>query len=170
MIDTSYQAEVIMQTKFSVFFKYFCCFIVFLFFVQCGLFAKDVAILTNPENARFEFAESTAKTVKAKADFMLSNHSRGFVTKAGKLNEACRGLAKEIKSKLIPNMRNSRIKLHATKGVKYFIKLQNVLEKFGKNEIGITEAEGQVKNLTGKSLSELPNLVSNSLKSVIMVK
>ncbi len=131
---------------------------------------EDVSLLSNPANAKFEFAESTAKTVKAKADFMLGKHSRGFITKAGKYNEACRGMAKEIRTKLIPNLKTSRFKLHATKGVEYFSKLQNTLERFGKNEIGITRAEREVKNLTGKSLNELPDLISNSLKGVIGIK
>lgn len=131
---------------------------------------EDVALLSNPANAKFEFAESTAKTVYKKADFMLSNHSRGFITQTGKFNETCRGLAKEIKTKLIPNLKTSKFKLHATKGVDYFSKLQHTLERFGKNEIKITQAEREVKNLTGKSLNELPDLISNSLKGVIIIK
>ncbi|MCK5739521.1 hypothetical protein KAH55_10080, partial [bacterium] len=51
----------------------------------------DLNILKNPAMADKELAAETAKTVKYKAEFMLGKHSRGFVTKAGKMGEACRG-------------------------------------------------------------------------------
>ncbi len=131
---------------------------------------KDVAILTNPANASFEFAEDTAETVRYKSKFMLSNHSRGYVSEVGKYCESCRGLAKEIRSKMIPNLKNSRFKLHNTKGVEYFSKLENILDDFGTNKIGITEAERKIKDLTGKSLEEIPDMVADALQGVIAIK
>jgi len=134
----------------------------------------DVNILSNPANASKKFADSTAKTVKYKAKFMLSNHSRGFITKTGKYSEACRGMAKEIRSKIIPNLKNikgvANPLLPSAKYIDYMRKIETVLQNFGENKIGITEAERSIRNLTGKSLSELPEFISKALKSAIIAK
>ena len=134
----------------------------------------DLNILKNPAMADKELAAETAKTVKYKAEFMLGKHSRGFVTKAGKMGEACRGLAKEIRTKLIPNLQQSKnsqkFLMDRVNGVDYFNRLQVVLQDFGKNKIGIVEAERSVRNLTGKSLNELPEFISSSVKKAIKAK
>jgi len=135
---------------------------------------KDVAILTDPSRASRELAEETAGTVKYKADHMLGKHSAGFITKAGKMGEACRGLAKEIRTKLIPNLQQwkdgQKALLDNMNGVQYFNRLEAVLREFGENRINIVEAERSVRRLTGKSLDELPAFISGSLKHAIQAK
>lgn len=135
---------------------------------------KDLAILTDPSRACKDLADETARTVKYKADYMLGKHSMGFITKAGKMGEACRGLAKEIKTKLIPNLRQSKkgqkFLLDNLNGVDYFKRLETVLREFGENRISIVEAERSVRRLTGKSLDELPAFVSGSLRNAIKAK
>ena len=135
---------------------------------------KDVAILTDPSRASKELADETSKTVKYKADHMLGKHSMGFITKAGKMGEACRGLAKEIRTKLIPNLRQSqnsqKFLLDNMSGVDYFTRLETVLRRFGENRTNIVEAERSVRRLTGKSLDELPAFISGSLKNAIQAK
>jgi len=135
---------------------------------------KDVAILTDPSRASKELADETARTVKYKADHMLGKHSMGFITRSGKMGEACRGLAKEIRTKLIPNLRQSKdgqkFLLDNLNGVEYFNRLETVLRQFGENRISIVEAERSVRRLTGKSLDELPAFISGSLKNAIQAK
>ena len=132
----------------------------------------DVGILTNPAMADKELAEETANTVKYKAKLMQSEHSAGFVTKVGKIQEDCRGMAKEIKTKLIPNLlqaKNLSAKAYK-KHFSYLDKLEDILGRFGKNEIDVVQAERAVKNLTGKSLTELPEYIGNSVKKAILSK
>ncbi len=135
---------------------------------------QDVAILTDPCRASKELAGETARTVKFKADHMLGKHSMGFITKVGKMGEACRGLAKEIRTKLIPNLRQSKnsrqFLLDNMNGVDYFNRLERILREFGENRINIVEAERSVRRLTGKSLDELPEFISGSLENAIRAK
>ena len=127
--------------------------------------------MTNPAMADKKLAEETANTVKYKAKQMMSKHSAGFVTKGGKIQEGCRGMAKE-RTKLIPNLlqaKNLSAKAYK-KNFSYLNKLENILSRFGKNEIDIVQAEHAVKNLTGKSLNELPDYIGNSVKKAILSK
>ena len=131
---------------------------------------QDVAILKNPAMADKEMAGKTAWTVKYKAEHMMSKHSMGFVTKVGKLGEACRGLAKEIRTKLIPNLKQSQNKLYLNDRLVYMEQLQTTLQAFGENRITVVEAERSVRKLTGKSLNELPKYISESLRKAIKAK
>ncbi len=135
---------------------------------------KDLTVLTNPAAASKELADNTARTIKYKADVMIKSHSGGFISKTGKLGEASRGMAKEIRTKLIPNIQQSKnsseFLLDKASGVDYFNRLEKLLREFGENKISITEAERGVKNLTGKSLTELPVFISTSLKRAIKAK
>ena len=131
---------------------------------------KDVAILKDPAMAEEDLAGHTAWTVKYKAEHMMSKHSMGFITKVGKLGEACRGLAKEIRTKLIPNLEQSRNKLYLNDRVAFMEQLQATLQEFGENHISVVEAERSVRKLTGKSLNELPEYISTSLRKAIEAK
>ncbi len=131
---------------------------------------KDVAILKDPAMAEKDLAGHTAWTVKYKAEHMMGKHSMGFVTKVGKLGEACRGLAKEIRTKLIPNLEQSQNKLYLNDRVAFMEQLQTTLQAFGENRISVVEAERSVRKLTGKSLNELPEYISTSLRKVIKAK
>lgn len=70
---------------------------------------------------------------------MLGKHSMDFIIKAGKMGEACRGMAKEIKTKLIHNIRQSKkgqkFLLDNLDGVDYFKRLETVLRESGENRI-----------------------------------
>jgi len=131
---------------------------------------KDVSILKNPAMADKDLAGQTAWTVKYKADHMLGKHSMGFITKAGKYGEACRGMAKEIRTKLIPNLLQTKNIKHYRQNFAFFEKLEKVLQDFGENKISIVEADRSVRNLTGKSLDELPKFISSSLRKAIKMK
>jgi hypothetical protein len=131
---------------------------------------KDVAILTDASKAAKRYARSTEKTVKYKAEHMMSNKSQGFITRAGKLLEASRGLAKEIRTKLIPNLRQSKNKLYLNERIAYMQQLEVVLQDFGENRIDAIAAERAVRNLTGKSLVDLPAYISRSLRKAIIAK
>jgi len=135
---------------------------------------KDLIVLTNPAAASKELADNTARTIKYKADVMINSHSGGLISKTGKLGEASRGMAKEIRTKLIPNIQQSKksseFLMDKVRGVDYFNRLEKLLREFGENKISITEAERGVKNLTGKSLTELPAYISTSLKRAIKAK
>jgi hypothetical protein len=131
---------------------------------------KDVSILKNPAVADKDLAGQTAWTVKYKADHMLGKHSMGFITKAGKYGEACRGLAKEIRTKLIPNLLQTKNIKNYRQNFAFFEKLEKVLQDFGENKISIVEADRSVRNLTGKSLDELPKFISSSLRKAIKMK
>ncbi|NOY23093.1 MAG: hypothetical protein GXO70_06250, partial [Acidobacteria bacterium] len=131
---------------------------------------RDAAILTDPSKASKKLAKSTAETVKYKADFMVGRHSKGFITKAGKYSEACRGMAKEIRTKIIPNLRQSSNKLYLQDRIGYMNRLYRILQNFGENKTGMAEAERQVQKLTGKSLNELSEYISSSLEKTIKAK
>lgn len=131
---------------------------------------RDINILSNPENASKLYAGSTAKTVTDKAKYMLTNYSKGFATKTGKYVEASRGMAKEIRTKIIPNLSHSKNKLYLGDRIEYFNQLETVLQDFGEHKIGITQAERSVRNLTGKSLSDLPDYIGTSLRKAIRAK
>lgn len=131
---------------------------------------KDVAILTDASKAAKRYARSTERTVRYKAEHMMSSKSQGFVTKLGKLSEASRGLAKEIRTKLIENLRLSKNKLYLKERIANMQRLQVVLQDFGENRIDAVTAERAVRNLTGKSLADMPGYISRALRKAILEK
>ncbi len=131
----------------------------------------DVEILKNAAKAKPKLAKETARTIKHKA-LAMGSINTGLITKTGKYNEMCRGLAKEINTKLIPNLeQNKKLSKDGIKaGVKYFKAIGDILQKFGKNDISIVDAEIRIRNLTGKSIPEMAELISSEVGNAIKGK
>ena len=121
----------------------------------------DLTILTNPEKA--VWSKRIGEVIRYKFDDALHN-TAGYIRKTGRYMEACRGLAKEIRAKLLPALRARRLEPPV---IRRFEKLAQVLGDFGRGKTDLLHAAAEVRALTGRTLDRLPDLVIANLKTAL---
>ncbi len=121
----------------------------------------DLTILTSPEKA--VWSDRIGQVIRYKFDDALHN-TAGYIRKAGRYLEACRGLAKEIRAKLLPALRSRGMERPV---IRRFETLARVLGEFGSGKSDLIRVSTEVRTLTGRTLEELPDLVITHLKAAL---
>jgi hypothetical protein len=97
------------------------------------------------------------------------------LSKMEALQEASRGAAKDMNTKLLPLMEQAKAQGSLSsqalaESKRHWQKVQSVLDAFGKNEIDPITAQRRIRELTGKGIPEVVDDGSFLLESMIKGK
>lgn len=118
------------------------------------------------------WAQQSADVTRYKMQHMLHDPA---LSKMEALQEASRGAAKDMNTKLIPLMEQAKAQGSLSsqalaESKRHWQKVQSVLDAFGKNEIDPITAQRRIRELTGKGIPEVVDDGSFLLESMIKGK
>jgi hypothetical protein len=118
------------------------------------------------------WAGQSADVTRYKMQHMLHDPA---LSKMEALQEASRGAAKDMNTKLIPLMEQAKAQGSLSsqalaESKRHWQKVQSVLDAFGKNEIDPITAQRRIRELTGKGIPEVVDDGSFLLESMIKGK
>jgi len=139
-----------------IFFDHGECYVRFRHGAAPGKFEGYLADLHTPENVaklKPKLAQQASDATRNKAWEFQNNKSMG---EYAKLQENCRGMAKDISTKLDPNLAASNATTPAEQEAlrrtrAHWRQVQEVMNDFGNNRIGPITAQQKLYQITGKN-------------------